>query len=91
LVLTELRNLNSDIGGVKEGQVRIEGRLIKLEERQDRLEKKLDVVYDQTVKLTEFYADINMKLDNVIEDSKSIHEILGEHEVSIRTLRRKPV
>jgi hypothetical protein len=28
-----------------------------------------------------------MKLENIIEDNKSIHEMLGEHEISIRTLR----
>ena len=77
LVLEELRDL-------KAGQS-------KLEEGQSRMEKKLDAVFEQTAWLTEFRTEANMKLDNLIEDNKSIHEILGEHEVSIRTLRRKPV
>lgn len=53
--------------------------------------KKLDAVYEQTAGLTEFRTEANAKLDFLIEDNKSIHELLGEHEVSIRTLRRKPV
>lgn len=52
---------------------------------------KLDAVYEQTAGLTEFRTEVNAKLDFLIEDNKSIHELLGEHEVSIRTLRRKPV
>ncbi|MCJ7842996.1 hypothetical protein MUB24_19370 [Lederbergia sp. NSJ-179] len=31
------------------------------------------------------------KVEEIQEDQKSIHELLGEHEVAIRTLRRKPV
>ena len=73
-----------ELGRLKEGQK-------SLEEGQNRIEKKLDAVYDQTAFLTEFRTEANAKLDNIIEDNKSIHEMLGEHEVSIRTLRRRPV
>lgn len=71
--------------------VSIEQRMVALEDGQNRIEKKLDAVYDQTANLTEFRTEANMKLNHIIEDNKSIHEILGEHEISIRTLRRKPV
>lgn len=86
-----LTNLEEGQARLEERQTKLEDRQAKLEERQDRLEKKIDIVYDQTVKLTELYTDFNAKVDHIIEDNKSIHEILGEHEVSIRTLRRKPV
>lgn len=33
----------------------------------------------------------DQKVEQILEDQKSIHEILGDHEVSIRTLRRNPV
>ena len=88
IVLSELRAL-------KDG-------MSKVAERQTSFEKKLDVVYDQTVRLSKYNTvinsklnsintkvdNINAKVDNLAEDFKSIHEILGEHEVSIRTLRR---
>lgn len=35
--------------------------------------------------------EINQDVKQILEDQKSIQEILGEHEVSIRSLRRKPV
>lgn len=98
LVLQELKSIKEDISGLKEGQKNLEqgqknleqGQK-SLEEGQNRIEKKLDAVYEQTAVLTEFRTEANMKLDNIIEDNKSIHEILGEHEISIRTLRRRPV
>ena len=76
---------------LEEGQKRLEDRQCVLEEGQKRIENKLDAVYEQTAILTEFRTEANMKLDSLIEDNKSIHEMLGEHEISIRTLRRKPV
>lgn len=92
------RSLGEGQKSLEEGQKRLEDRQVKLEnimekfeKRQDRFEKKLDVVYEQTAQLVEFRNEVNQKLDNIIENNKSIHEILGEHEVSIRTLRRRPV
>lgn len=105
LVLEELRSLKNDMSGLKEGQHKLEEGQRKLEEGQhnleagqrrlearvEKLENKLDAVYEQTAQLVEFRNEVNQKLDNIIEDNKSIHEILGEHEISIRTLRRRPV
>ena len=91
LVLQELKGIKSDIGDLKTGQKRLEDRQSILEEGQKRIENKLDAVYEQTAILTEFRTEVNMKLDSLIEDNKSIHEMLGEHEISIRTLRRRPV
>jgi len=66
-------------------------KLTTLEDGQNRIEKKLDAVYNQTADLTEFRTETNMKLDRLLEDNKSIQEVLGEHEIAIRTLRRRPV
>lgn len=74
-------SLRADVNSLKEGQK-------SLEEGQKRIEKKLDAVYNQTADLTEFKTEVNMKLNRLIEDNKSLHEIVGEHEVAIRTLRR---
>ncbi|WIV11137.1 hypothetical protein [Proteiniborus sp. MB09-C3] len=35
------------------------------------------------------HLETNERLDNLIEENRFICEILGEHEVSIRTLRRR--
>ena len=102
IVLSELRDLKDGQGRVEERLTKVEDGMSRVEERQTKFEKKLDLVYDQTVILTEGYTEINTKLDNIdtkihkintrldilTDDFKSIHEILGEHEVSIRTLRK---
>ena len=80
----DVSGLKSDVCSLKEGQARIEIRL-------ERVENKLDAVHDQTAVLTEFRTESNMKLDNLLEDNKSIHEIVGRHEVSITTLNRRVV
>lgn len=66
-------------------------RLTRLEEGQKEIEKKVGSINDKTADLTEFQTDVTAKLDYLIENSKSTNEILGEHEISIRSLRRKPV
>lgn len=63
----------------------------RLEDGQLHLAKRIDTIYEQTAILLEFRSEVNAKLDKIIEDNKSIYEVLGEHEVAIRTLRRRPV
>lgn len=82
LVLGELRGINEKINNLEGGQIRLENRL-------ERLENKLDAVYDQTEMLTEFRTEAIIKLDKLMEDNRSFHEIIGRHEVDIATLKRK--
>jgi DNA mismatch repair ATPase MutS len=62
--------------------------LPQIKEQLADLQNKLNGISEQTAALTEFKTEVNQKLDLIIEDNKSIHEILGEHEVSIRTIKR---
>ncbi|MEW6624018.1 MAG: hypothetical protein AB1420_12965 [Bacillota bacterium] len=84
-------NLEEKFSNLEEKFSNLEKRQQNLEEGQKIFAKKLDLVYEQTGFLTEFRTETNRKLDSIIEDNKSIYEILGEHEVAIRTLRRRPV
>lgn len=91
LVLEELRGIRGDINYLKEGQTRLEHRLERVENRVEsvenrlesvanrlvRVENKLDAVYEQTAILTEFRTETNMKLDKLMEDNRSIHEMAG--------------
>ena len=73
------------------GQRQLETGQKQLEAGQKEIRKDLKAVIEQTADLTEFRQEANEKLDSLIEDNKSIHGILGEHEVSIRTLRRRVI
>jgi len=53
-----------------------------------RIENKLD---DLEVHNAEKHLKTEEKLNALIEDSISMQGILGAHEISIRSLRRRPV
>jgi len=54
------------------------------------LEHKADVSIAELDNIQHQLAKIQGTVYEIKEDQKSIHEILGDHEVAIRTLRRKP-
>ncbi|MCQ1528821.1 hypothetical protein [Lutispora saccharofermentans] len=74
-------------------------------EKLNKIDKEVNGIKNHTASLMEFRTEVNAqletinkrldttneKIDTIIEDNKSIHGLLGEHEVAIRTLRRKPV
>ncbi|MCX7842021.1 MAG: hypothetical protein N2489_02995 [Clostridia bacterium] len=84
----EVANLKTDVASLDARMSKLECRFDKFEERLERLENKFD---DLEVKNAQRHQQLEAKIDYLIEDNKSIHEILGEHEVSIRSLRRRPV
>ena len=55
------------------------------------IDKEIQAISNQTAILTEFKTEVNEKLGTLLEDNKSMYEVIGEHEISIRSLRRKPV
>lgn len=70
---------------------RIDSKVSEIDNNVTTLEKITNAIKEQTAILTEFREEANNKLDALIEDNKSIHEIIGDHEISIRTLRRRTI
>ena len=62
-ILELLKAMQKDIADIKEEQS-------KTNERLDRIEKKIDSVYDQTADLTEFRTDTTDKLNKLINVTK---------------------
>ena len=62
-ILELLKAMQKDIADIKEEQS-------KTNERLDRIEKKIDSVYDQTADLTEFRTDTTSKLNKLINVTK---------------------
>jgi predicted nuclease with TOPRIM domain len=87
----EFKGLENDVNGLGNEFKGLVNEVKGLKASHDELARKIDVVCEQTAILTEFKSEVSDKLDTIIEDNKSIQEILGEHEIAIRTLRRKPV
>lgn len=62
-----LKEILSGINDLKKEQIKTNERLTNLELGQERLEKKLDSVIEQTANLTEFRTEVNEKLENLKE------------------------
>ncbi|PKM83757.1 MAG: hypothetical protein CVU88_01345 [Firmicutes bacterium HGW-Firmicutes-13] len=60
-----------------------------LEEKVDRMEVRLNSVFEQTAGLLEFKTETSQKLEDLIEKMACIYELLGEHDIAIKRLRRK--
>ncbi len=92
--------LEGDVASLKEGQARLEGDVaslkegqVRLESKVDGLESKIDGLEDRLNELgaknASRHIQLDTKLNILLEDRKSIFEILGRHETDIATLKRK--
>ncbi|MBE1554917.1 hypothetical protein [Sporosarcina limicola] len=104
-VKDEQKSMRVELQGVKDGQQSMTVELQNVKSQLDENTQLTRAIYDrQEVADAKFEAlsmDVNElhgkaaynseKIDSVAEDQKSTNEILGEHEVSIRTLRRRAV
>lgn len=77
---------------------RIEGNIQELRQGQDELRKGQDGIRKELDELRQGQDElrngqkrIESSINEIKEDNRSIQEIIGEHEVSIRTLRRHSV
>ena len=98
LVLEKFENLEmgqkaleSSVKNLEIGQKGLEVSVKNLEIGQTEIKNDIKSIVEQTADLTEFREEVKEKLDTLIEDNISIHGILGEHEVSIRTLKRRAI
>lgn len=85
---TGQKGLEESVKNLETGQKGLEVSVKSLEIGQNEIKKDIRGIVEQTADLTEFREEVMEKLNTLLEENISIHGILGEHEVSIRTLRR---
>ena len=83
--------LKGDVATLKSDMATLKGDVAVIKNDMLKFERKLDAVYEQTAELVEFKTEVTEKLDQIIEDNKSLQEIMGEHEIAIRSMRRKSI
>ena len=76
-----LERVENRVESVENRLESVENRLESVENRLESVENKLDAVYEQTAILTEFRTEANMKLDKLMEDNRSIHEMAGMRSI----------
>lgn len=62
-------------------------KLTKLEERQQRIEKKLDSIYDQTADLTEFRTETKQGIENIQKDVNRLTNVTKTNCFDIADLK----
>jgi chromosome segregation ATPase len=73
----EVAELRSEVAELRAEVAELRSRVDQLTEGQQRIEVRLD--------------RLEKEVKEIREDQKALFEIVGEHEVAIRVLRRRPV
>lgn len=70
-ILELLQSMKIQLDSLQQEQQKTNERLANLEDGQERIEKKLDSISDQTADLIEFRTDTTEKLDKLINVTKN--------------------
>ena len=81
--------VGSRLGSLEDKFDTVENRLGFLEGKFDTVENRLGAIEEQTAILTEFRIEVMQKFQDLNDSFTSIQEILGDHEVQIRNLKRR--
>lgn len=79
-IQSEQVKTNERLGKLEEGQ-------IKLQDGQDRIEKKLDAVYEQTADLTEFRTETKQSIDALRKDINAVINVTKSNCYDITYLK----
>ena len=91
LVLEKFENLETSVKSLEMSVKDLKLGQRNLEHGQGEIREDIKSIVEQTADLTEFREEVKDKLDTLIQENLSIHGILGEHEVAIRTIRRRVI
>ncbi len=82
------QEMQSSLDVQKKTLISINNRLTSVEESQTRMEKKLDLVYDQTANLTEFNTSVGQRLDTLSDEVFFISHKESQNEKEVSTIKR---
>ncbi len=90
---SDVQTLKSDMHTVKSEQATMKQAIAENTERIRLIETNMATKKDvaDIPLIMQAVIETSQDVKQIREDQKSIHEVLGEHEISIRSLRRKPV
>jgi uncharacterized protein YoxC len=98
LLLTKVTSIEDDVSALKfeVNKIGIDVNKLgtdvdKLGTTVDKLDNTVDVILAQTAKLSEYHNETLSILHEIREEHKSIKEMLVDHEITLRTLKRMAV
>ena len=102
LLVKEVSSVKEDVSGLKEDISSVKQDVSELKEEQKEMNSDIkdlkttteaikNRIEDLDSRNANTHVEIKAKLNKLIEDNKSTYEVLGGHEVAIRSLQRRPV
>lgn len=88
---TDVKSLDRRVGNLEKGQIELNEICRSIRDRQEETDAKVDAISMDVHELYGKAENVDGKFFLFNEDQKSVHEIVGEHEVAIRSLRRQAI
>ena len=83
----DMKSMQNDMKSMQNDIKSMNERLIGLETGQQRIEKKLDSVYEQTADLTEFRTETKQGIDNIQKDLNTMELVTSKNWNDIAQLK----
>jgi DNA anti-recombination protein RmuC len=90
-IKTDVGELKTDVADIKTDVSELKTRMGNLESSVEQIKTRQEVIFEQTGGLLEFRTETKAILLDIQESQLATSDILGEHEISIRGLRRRLV
>ncbi|WMM33135.1 hypothetical protein [Shouchella clausii] len=84
-----VKELAARLGGLEKRFDGLEGRIDGLEKRFQRVENDVNKLKEEQGMIKQAVMETNKNVKQLLEDQKSTYEILSEHDVAIRAIRRR--
>ncbi|WP_341604429.1 hypothetical protein [Shouchella clausii] len=84
-----VKELAARLGGLEKRFDGLEGRIDGLEKRFQRVENDVNKLKEEQGMIKQAVMETNKNVKQLLENQKSTYEILSEHDVAIRAIRRR--
>ncbi|MGN7284217.1 hypothetical protein ACTHP3_04610 [Shouchella rhizosphaerae] len=84
-----VKELAARLGGLEKRFDGLEGRIDGLEKRFQRVENDVNKLKEEQGMIKPAVMETNKNVKQLLENQKSTYEILSEHDVAIRAIRRR--
>ena len=90
-ILDRLTEMGIDIKDIKTDVAGLKTSVGNLERSVEQIKTRQEIIFEQTAGLLEFRTETKAILLEIQDSQLAMSDILGEHEISIRGLRRRLV
>ena len=87
----DIKGIKTDVAELKTDVAELKTRMGNLESSVEHIKTRQEVIFEQTAGLLEFRTETKAILQDIQDSQLATSDILGEHEISIRHLRRRLV